>query len=82
MIWIKAYDQNKIFTERAKGKRLSAADAAEKYGIKKGSARATVEFEVDASRVNVIENPITKATEYVVDGDIDLDPETTKFRCG
>lgn len=79
---IKAYDQNKIFTERAKGKRLSAADAAEKYGIKKGSARATVEFEVDASRVEIVENPVTKATEHVVKGNIKLDTETTKFNCG
>jgi RHS repeat-associated protein len=80
---IVAYDQNTVFTERAKGKALSAADAADKYGIKKGSARNYIEFEVDADRVSVVKNKITGATEYTVKGDVDLSEKTTKFvkRC-
>ena len=75
-----AYDQNKVFTEKAKGKPLSASDAADKYGIAKKDARNFVEFDIDDSRVEKIDNPITQATEYVVEGDIDLD-EKSNVKC-
>ncbi|CAA0149419.1 RHS repeat-associated core domain-containing protein [Tenacibaculum maritimum] len=80
---IKAYDQNTVFAEKAKGKPLSAADVSKKYGISKSSARNYVEFDVDADRVSVKKNPYTKAVEYKVKGDVQLDKKTTKFvkRC-
>nr|WP_308936333.1 HYD1 signature containing ADP-ribosyltransferase family protein [Pseudomonas proteolytica] len=80
---IRAYDQNKVFTEKAKGKPLSAADAAEKYGIAKKDARNYVEFDMDTSKVTKVSNPLTQATEYVIDGDIDLKKSKPKFfsRC-
>jgi response regulator of citrate/malate metabolism len=68
---------------RANGKPLSTADAAEKYGISKSSARNYVEFDVNPNKVDIIENPITKATEYTVKGDVDLEYSNAKFfkRC-
>jgi len=60
---------------------LSAADAAEKYGIAKKSARNYVEFDIDDSRVSKIKNPLTKATEYVIDGDVDLRDAKPKYVC-
>lgn len=75
---IKAYDKNTVFAEKAKGKPLSAADAADKYGIKKSSARNYVQFEVESNKVNVIKNAQTGATEYVIKGDVELN-EKTKF---
>ncbi|MGB3467791.1 MAG: polymorphic toxin-type HINT domain-containing protein [Cyclobacteriaceae bacterium] len=76
---IKAYDQNKVFADKAKGKPLSAADASKKFGINKKDARNYVEFDVDASRVSTVKNGITGATEKVVKGDVQLNPETTNF---
>lgn len=76
---IKAFDQNKVFAEKAGGKPLSAADAAMKYGISKGSARNYIEFEVPKGSVEVIKNPITQATEYTIKGNVKLNPLTTKF---
>ena len=58
---IEAYDQNKVFAEKAKGKPLSATDASDKYGIQKKDARNYIQFEVDASRVDVIKNSLTGA---------------------
>ncbi len=75
---IKAYDQNTVFAEKAKGKALSAADASSKYGISKGSARNYVEFSVPSNQVGIIKNANTQATEYVIKGDVKLD-EATKF---
>ncbi|WP_339495313.1 RHS repeat-associated core domain-containing protein, partial [Pseudomonas sp. EA_35y_Pfl1_P108] len=80
---IRAYDQNKIFTEKAKGNPLSAADAAKKYGIAKKDARNYIEFDMDASKVTKVSNHLTKATEYIIDGDVDLKKSKPKFfsRC-
>jgi RHS repeat-associated protein len=76
---IKAYDQNKVFAEKAKGKPLSAADAADKYLINKKDARNYVEFQTPASQVQKVKNPLTGNTEYVINGNVTLDKETTKF---
>lgn len=76
---LKAYDQNKVFTDRAKGKPLSAADASEKFGIAKKDARNYVEFEVPESRITIEKNGTTGATERTIKGDIELNPKTTKF---
>ncbi|MEZ0128963.1 HYD1 signature containing ADP-ribosyltransferase family protein [Flavobacterium sp. LBUM151] len=75
---IEAYDQNTVFAERAKGKPLSAADAADQYRIAKGSARNYIEFEVEDSRVSTKTNA-QGATEYMIKGDVELDPKKTKF---
>ncbi|WP_371260573.1 HYD1 signature containing ADP-ribosyltransferase family protein [Pseudomonas sp. TAD18] len=80
---IRAYDQNKVFAEKAKGKPLSTADAAEKYSIAKKDARNYVEFDMNTSKVTKVSNPLTQATEYVIDGDMDLKKSKAKFfsRC-
>ncbi len=75
---IKAYDKNTVFAEKAKGKPLSAADASDKYGISKSSARNYVEFKVPSKQVSVIKNPDTKSIEYVITGNVKLD-KTAKF---
>jgi hypothetical protein len=75
---IKAFDQNKVFAEKAKGKPLSAADAGTKYGIDKGSARNYVEFKVPFKNVNTIKNSRTGALEYILNGNVKLD-ENAKF---
>ena len=76
---IVARDQNKVFADKAKGKPLSAADASDKFGISKSSARNYVEFFVEKDRVNVEKNPITGALERTIKGNIKLDPKTTNF---
>ncbi|GEM_PF-2174764 len=73
------YDKNIVFAENASSKILSAADASQKYGISKSSARNYIEFEVPRSSVNVIQNATTKATEYTIKGNVKLNAETTKF---
>lgn len=75
---IKAFDQNTIFAEKAKGKPLSASDASEKYGISKGSARNYLEFSVPTNNVIIVDNPLTKAREYTIKGNVILD-NNTKF---
>jgi RHS repeat-associated protein len=75
---IKAYDQNKVFAEKANGKPLSAADAADKYGIRKGSARNYVEFRVPYKNLNTIKNAQTGVVEYILNGNVKLD-ESAKF---
>lgn len=74
-----AYDKNIVFAENASSKILSAADASQKYGINKSSARNYIEFEVPRSSVNIIQNATTKATEYTIKGNVKLNSETTKF---
>lgn len=76
---LKAYDQNKVFTEKAQGKALSAADAAQKYGIAKSSARNYIEFDVPNSMVEKSKNAVTGSMEYTVKGNVELNEKTTKF---
>ncbi len=77
---IKAYDQNTVFAERAKGNALSSADVAEKYGIQKSSARNYIEFNVNSERVEIVDNPVTKAREYTVKGDVELGDDAKFFK--
>lgn len=76
---IKAYDQNRVFAEKARGKPLSAADVSEKYLIDKSSARNYVEFQVPANKVKNVTNSRTGNIEQVIEGSIKLNKATTKF---
>jgi RHS repeat-associated protein len=76
---IKAFDQNKIFAEKANGKPLSSAQASEKYGINKKDARNYIEFQVPASSVEKVNNATTGSIEQTIRGNVKLNPETTKF---
>jgi hypothetical protein len=69
-----AYDQ----LQRLLTKEVTAGDNT-KVLERTVYARNYVEFEVPEDRVSVVYNPITKATEYTVKGNITLDPKATKF---
>lgn len=53
-----------VFAESANSKVLSAADAAERYGIAKSSARNYIEFEVPINLIEKVKNPYTQSIEY------------------
>lgn len=76
---LKAYDQNKVFAVKAKGKPMSSADASEKLGISKKDARNVIEFDAPADKVKQVKNKITGAKEQVIEGNVKLNPKTTKF---
>lgn len=67
-----AWDQNKVFVERASRKPLSPRDAESTYLLKRGKGNAYVEFDVQPDEVHEQKNSITGATELYLIGDVDL----------
>ncbi|WP_050881323.1 HYD1 signature containing ADP-ribosyltransferase family protein [Flavobacterium branchiophilum] len=79
---IVAKDQNKVFTVKAKGRmsKGSSKDLESKLGIKPGKAKNYVEFDVKPEEVTIIDNPITGATEHVLNGDVSLEGRNPIFK--
>jgi hypothetical protein len=73
---IRASDQNKVFAEAARGRPLSPRDAEAAYGLKQGRGRNFVETDVPIDRVSRVYNPLTKAHELQVVGDVPLQNAT------
>jgi len=76
---IKASDQNKVFAVRAKGKAPAPRDVEKALGIKKGRGRNHVDFDAKPDEFAIVENPLTKATESVFDGDVNLTERNPTF---
>jgi len=74
-----AKDQNKVFTESARHKALSPTDAERKYLLKRGHGNAHVEFNARRSEVEVRHNPLSGATEHVLNGDVRLEGRNPVF---
>lgn len=76
---IKASDQNRVFTVKAKGKPGSPRDIEEALGIKPGRGRNYIEFDANPNEYKIVKNSLTNAVEYVFDGDVNLTNRNTKF---
>ena len=73
---IHASDQNRVFAESARRRALSARNAEDKYGLKRGRGRNFVETDVASDRVKRRANPLTGADELTVEGDVVLSNPT------
>ena len=74
---IYARDNNRVYLEPAKRKPMSIADAEEFYELKEGRGRNYVEFDVDSSELEWVENPRYHRLELTVKGDVTI--ENPKF---
>ncbi len=74
---IYAQDNNRVYLELAKRKPMSIVDAEEFYELKKGKGRNYVEFDVNSSKLEWIENPRYHRLELTVKGDVMI--EKPKF---
>ena len=74
---IYARDNNRVYLEPAKRKPMSIADAEEFYELKDGRGRNYVEFDVDSSELEWVENPRYHRLELTVKGDVTI--ENPKF---
>ncbi len=77
---IKADDQGCVFCESASRKPLSPRDAEAKYGIGRGRGQAYVETDVPSSSVSSRFNPLTRADEMLIRGDVPLSPNARIVR--
>lgn len=66
---IYAQDNNRVYMEYAKKRPLSSIEAEDFYQLKKGKGRNYVEFDVDTSSLEEIENPRYHRMELTVKGD-------------
>ena len=69
---ILARDQNKVFVELAKDRRLSPHDVEEKYDLDDGKGNAYIEFDVDPAMLQQQYNVLQQGDEYYIRGDVDL----------
>ncbi len=76
---IKASDQDRVFTVKAKGKPKSPRDVEEELGISRGRGNNYVEFDAYEGEFAVVKNPQTGATEYTLKGDVDLKDRNASF---
>ncbi|MEM7356087.1 MAG: HYD1 signature containing ADP-ribosyltransferase family protein [Acidobacteriota bacterium] len=76
---IRASDQDRVFTVRARGKAGAPRDVEAKLGIKRGRGNAFVEFDILVDEIEVVNNPITGAREFVLKGDVSLEGRNPKF---
>lgn len=76
---IRASDQNKVFTVKAKGKPGSPRDVEETLGIKRGRGNNYVESDANPEEFQTINNPRTGATETVFESDVDLSGRNATF---
>ena len=67
-----AKDNNRVYLELANKKPLSIQQAEEKYQIKKGKGRNYVEFDVNSSLLEWIENPRFHTKELTVKGNVTI----------
>jgi len=69
---IKAFDQNKVFVEKADNRRLSPTGALEKYGLARGRGNACIEFEIEQELLRMQYNVAMEISEYYLQGDVVL----------
>ncbi len=69
---IVARDQNKVFVELASARKLSPADAEDKYGLSHGKGNAFVEFDIKPKLLKQQYNRRLGIYEYYVIGDVEL----------
>ena len=74
---IYARDNNRVYLEPAKRKPMSIVEAEKFYKLKKGKGRNYVEFDVDSSKLEWVENPKYHRLELTVKGDVTI--ENPKF---
>ncbi len=74
---IYARDNNRVYLELADKKPLSRIDAEELYQLGKGKGRNYIEFDINASQLEWIENPRYHTLELTVKGDVKI--ENAKF---
>ena len=67
-----ARDQNKVFVELADARRLSPADAEEKYDLGDGKGNGYIEFDIEEERLQRKFNKRLGFDEYFIVGDVDL----------
>ncbi len=65
---VRAGDQNRVFTVRARGKPGSPRDVERELGIRRGRGNCHVEFDASADEFEIIKNPLTGSTEMVFKG--------------
>lgn len=68
---IRARDQNKVFVELASSRKLSPADAEQKYDLDWGKANAYVEFDVEPELLMSRYNTRLKHDEYFIVGNVE-----------
>ncbi len=71
---IRACDQGAVFCESARRNPLSPRDAEAKYGLRRGRGRDYVETDVPSSWIIRRTNPLTRAEEWLIRGDVPLSP--------
>jgi hypothetical protein len=67
-----ARDQNKVFVELADARRLSPADAEDKYYMDDGKGNAYIEFHIEPEKLEKKFNNRLGFEEYFITGDVDL----------
>ena len=75
---IRARDQNRVFVEKANSRKLSANDARDQYGLRRGKGHAYIEFDIAPDELKSRPNHPMKCTEWFIRGDVilrDRDPE-------
>ena len=65
-----AKDNNRVYVEPAKKKPLSMKDAEDLYQLSKGKGRNYVEFDVDSSLLEWLDNPRYHKKELTIKGDV------------
>ncbi|QTA87033.1 HYD1 signature containing ADP-ribosyltransferase family protein [Desulfonema magnum] len=77
---IRAGDQNRVFTVRARGKPGSPRDVERQLGIRRGRGNYYVEFDASADEFEIVKNLLTGSTETVFKGDVVLRERNPEFR--
>ena len=67
-----ARDQNRVFVELARARKLSPAEAVERYDLDPGKGNAYIEFDVESQELQSSYNLQAKANEFSIIGDVDL----------
>jgi hypothetical protein len=69
---IRARDRGCVFVELARQRKLSPADAVDKYALDYGRGNAYVEFDIEPERVVTEYNTTIQCDERFIVGDVDL----------
>lgn len=67
-----AQDNNRVYLEMANKKPLSSREAEEFYQIVRGKGKNYIEFDVDSSLLEWIENPRYHRMELTVKGSVEI----------
>jgi len=68
-----------VYCENANRSPLSPRDAERYYGLKPGRGRDYVEFDTSPGEARSVTNPRTGRTEWVIDGDVNLEDRDPTF---